>query len=505
MWPRRPQPPKPAPPPEPKLGFFGSGARPHFADRTALAQIVAEQTFQKGVELTASEGIAMDDYSVGPAGQGQGGFIKAGFNSFGNNISEAQLAWYASQSFIGFQTCALLMQHWFIRKACFMPAEDAVRNGWDITVNNGVDVDPAVLDKVRQRDKFYKIKDHAVEFIGMKRGFGIRVALPVVDGLDYTLPYNPDGVKPGSYKGITQIDPYWINPMLDLASNSDPASIGFYEPTWWMIRGQRVHKSHLIIARNGKLPDLLKPTYLYGGVSLPQMLVERVYAAERTANEAPLLALSKRATVIHLDTAAALANQNLFVQKMQQWMAWLNNFSVKVVGTEEKIEQFDTSLSDLDKVIGQQYGFGCAIAEVPITKMMGQAAAGLNATGEGDEANYHELLESLQEHDAVPLMERHYELLIRSEFAGKFDVTVRFTELDAMTTMEQAQVNKIVADTDAVLAQTGAIDGQDIRDRIIKDPSSGYNGLSAQAPLPDDDEDLAEAISKDSAEDAQPA
>ena len=56
---------------------------------------------------------------------------------------------------------------------------------------------------------------------------------------------------------------------------SNPTSPEFYEPTWWRIGGQRVHCSHLIVFRNGQVPDILKPSYMFGGGPVPQRIAER--------------------------------------------------------------------------------------------------------------------------------------------------------------------------------------------------------------------------------------
>src|SRR5690606_24277106 len=62
--------------------------------------------------------------------------VKSSF--YGNEvIPNQQLLWYANQTFIGYQLCAMLAQQWLISKACLMPAEDAVRKGYEITVNDG--------------------------------------------------------------------------------------------------------------------------------------------------------------------------------------------------------------------------------------------------------------------------------------------------------------------------------------------------------------------------------
>ena len=67
--------------------------------------------------------------------------IKANFA--GNTIlPTAQVLWYAQQTFIGYQLCAMLAQHWLISKCCRMPAKDAVRNGYELAVDDGTEVDP---------------------------------------------------------------------------------------------------------------------------------------------------------------------------------------------------------------------------------------------------------------------------------------------------------------------------------------------------------------------------
>jgi phage-related protein (TIGR01555 family) len=406
----------------------------------------------------------------------------------GGYLPLAQLEWYAAQGFIGWQTCAILAQNWLIDKACTMPGRDAVRHGWEITSNDGEDLDPKVFDSMRKLDKRFKLKKKCIEFIKNGRIFGIRHALFIVDGIDYELPFNPDGVKPGSYRGIVQIDPYWVAPELDGNAAANPASGEFYEPTWWRVNGKRIHKTHFVIMRNGdEVTDILKPSYLYGGIPTPQKIFERVYAAERTANEAPMLAMSKRLTSIKTDVTKALANPVEFSQKMEIWASYQNNFGIKVIGEGEELQQFDTTLASLDETIMTQYQLVAAAADVPATKLLGTTPKGFNATGEYEEASYHEYLESIQENELAPLIERHHLLVIRSIIAPKMGVAPFSTEItwkpcDSPTAEEQATLNKTKAETDAILINSGAIDGFDARQRLVNDPDSGYNGMPEVVP-----------------------
>lgn len=423
--------------------------------------------------------------------------IKSSF--YGNDlVPQGVLLWFANQSFIGYQLCAMFAQQWLVSKCCWMPAEDAVRNGYKITVNDGSDVGPDILDDMRKLDVEYRLTENLKQFVGFGRVFGIRVAMFKVESDDpgyYFKPFNPDGITPGSYKGISQIDPYWVTPQLDPESAGDPASIHFYEPTWWNIAGKLVHRTHLIIYRTEEVADILKPSYIYGGIPIPQKIYERVYAAERTANEAPMLALTKRLDVLKCDLTQALAQEISFAERLQRFTALRDNFGVKAIGLEEEMEQFDTTLADLDAVIMTQYQLVAAAANVPATKLLGTTPKGFSATGEYEEANYHEMLESLQNQALTPLIERHHLLLIRSEIIPKhggevFETAVEWEPLDAMTAKEKAEINKMKAETGAVLMGSGAIDGTDERERVIKDPESGYTGL------PDDVEPIEEVLSE---------
>ena len=295
--------------------------------QTALAR-----TFQKGIDsikpvnLDGTPAVGLD-YAMDEAYPDltQAKLV----NSSAGYIPIAQLEWYANQGFIGWQMCGLLSQNWLIDKICGVPAQDSVRKGYDITLNDGTKLDPKVLNAIRLHDKKMNIKGKLKMFIKKGRIFGIRHALFIIEGIDYSLPFNPDGIRPGSYKGITQIDPYWMAPILGAEAAANPASPEFYEPTWWLINGQRVHRSHFVIMRNGdEVVDILKPAYLYGGIPIPQKIYERVYAAERSANEAPLLLLSKRMTTLKTDTTEIFNPNSAFSQQMEQWAQWQNNFAV---------------------------------------------------------------------------------------------------------------------------------------------------------------------------------
>ena len=402
-------------------------------------------------------------------------------------LPDKLLDWYLFQGFIGYQSCAFIAQNWLIDRGCSMKGRDAVRNGFKLIFDDGNDVHPQLVERIENQNIRFKLKKAMAKADKFKNVFGISHNLFVVDSDDpdyYEKPFNPDGIRPGSYRGIVHVDPYWITPLLTSEAVEEPGSMSFYEPTYWVISGRKYHRSHFVILRGPEVSDVLKPSYLYGGLPLTQMAAERAYAAERTANEAPQLALSKRLVIRYIDDLErAIANQGKFEEGMNALVEWRDNFGVQISGTNERIEQQDTSLSDLDVTIMTQYQIVAGIFGVPSTKLMGTSPKGFQSTGEHEIKTYHEELETIQENDLTPIVDKHHICLMRSLIAPKMtggkplDVGIVWNPLDVESDREQAETQEIKARTYKTIQETGAVDGYDIRDAVIADENSDFTGM----------------------------
>lgn len=415
--------------------------------------------------------------------------------SDGGTFSHSLALWYANQGFLGYTMCALVAQHWLIEKACIMPGRDAIRRGYTLKKMGGGEIDPCVLEQIQEYDERYNIKGQMRDYVGFGRMFGIRVALFDVRSTDpkyYEKPFNIDGVTPGSYRGIVQIDPQYCTPHISGTALSNPEKPGFMTPSHWQINGKLYHRSHLMIFIPFPVADVLKPAYQYGGKSVPQRIMERVYAAERTANEAPHLALSKRSTILKTDLEKFMANQDEAEANLANYARLRDSYGVKVIDKEEDdMEQHDTALADFDNLIMTQYQIVAAASHVPATKLLGTQPKGFNSTGEYEESSYHEELESMQEHDLSPFLRRHHQLVMHSHVAPKLGIKPiaighTWRPLDSLTAKEVAEINEINSRTDLNLVNAGSIDQYDSRARLISDERSGYTGIIPAEP-PDEE------------------
>lgn len=437
----------------------------------------------KGKELDAHGNlvaVGMDSGSYYGDGPNQ---MKAFLNNQ-PNLSEGVYLFFARQGFIGHQMAALVAQNWMIQKACVMPARDALRKGWEVRTAAGESIPADAVAKIAIADNSLRTAQTLQEFLTMGRIFGVRIAIPDVEyvGDDPALakrsPFNIDGIKPGSFKGWIQVDPYWCAPQLDNASSGDADSKHFYEPTWWNINGTLYHRTHLCIYRHGVLPDILKPAYMYGGIPVPQLIMERVYNAERTANEVPLLAMTKRTVVYKTDIEKATSDFNKFNERVSVWSRMWNNLGIRVIDREaDDHAQFDTSLAELDAAVMTGYQLVAAAAEVPATKLLQTSPKGFNATGEYDESNYHESLESMQKADLSPFLERHYLLLTRvNGIAVEGGISVEWPAMDAPTELERAQTDQAQAAAAASYIGAGVIDAGEERKRLAREKNGMYAG-----------------------------
>ena len=416
-------------------------------------------------------------------------------NFKGEDIPEDILKFYGSHFFIGWQACALLRQNPYIDKACTIPAQDAISPDYKISyVENtnaeNQDNDDEKLAEMKQiSDKDYNIKEVCYRANVDKKTFGISLVVPVIDGVNYEKPYNIEAVKKGSYKGMTVVEPYWTAPQLDGNAVSNPMNTGFQEPTWWrMPNGTLVHKSWCIKRCNSELPDILKPTYYYGGVPLTQKIYERVYAAEKVANEAPLLALTKRMLIVDANIENLVANECEAQEKIRMAQYYRDNFSMWFKNPDDDVKQIDTSLTDFDSLVMTQYQLVASIADMPATKLLKTQPKGFNATGEYEQKDYIQSLQAIQEQDYIPILKMHYELFTKSFYGKTVELAIVFNPVDMPSEKETAEVAKIWSDVDSNYISAGVMSAEEVRDVRRSQDDSPYSALADEMEGAPDEE-----------------
>lgn len=410
---------------------------------------------------------------------------------------EVIFTYFARQGFIGFNNCAVIAQDWLVNKCVALPCEDAISIDYDINLcdEEVTDEDENTISQLKNisNNQKYHINHTCKLFAINKRKFGQALCYPIIDGADYSIPFNMDVVEPNSYKGMVVIEPIWVTPILDVEATTDPTSPRYYQPTWFRLpSGQLIHHSWFIFNTYGEISDILKPTYFFGGYPLPQLLYEHVYAAHKTAKEAPMLAQSKRLNYMDGNTNALVADSCKLKQTLDL-MSWVrNNWGWVIKNKNQTIGQLDTSLADFDAVTMLGYQIVAAISGVQSARLLETSPKGWQSSGSLEDKNYSKTLESIQKLDYTPILELHFKLLVKSHFGLDKKYTVIFDPIDNPTEKEQAEIREINSRTDATYINAGVVSAEEVRGVLRADEKSGYNALSEEMegePLLDDEDD----------------
>lgn len=409
--------------------------------------------------------------------------------------------------FIGYQACAILKQNWLIDRACTISAVDAMAPGYRLGFADETDdqdipnVEERKINEKRLADieeisrKKYRIPEICIKANIVKKVFGYSLIVPVFrDEVDYSVPFNIDGIKPGSYVGLKVIEPMWILPQFG-SDAANPLSENFYDPEYYALpqgNGRLIHRSWCIKLINSEVPDILKPVYYWGGIPLTQQIYRRVYAAEKTADEAPMLALSKRLLVVSANLDNYYANPDEVEKKMEALTELRNNFGVFIrdIADNGDVQQIDTSLADFEETTILQYQLVSAIAQIPINKLLKIPIKGFQSVGTYETDDYNQSLLAIQKDDFTPIIQLHNSLYSKSELGEEIAFVVHFNEIDTPTEKETAEIREINSRTAANYVAAQILAPEEERDRLRRDEDSGYSTIKPDYDYEDEDADL---------------
>lgn len=421
---------------------------------------------------------------------------------YNNDLPEEMMPFF-TQSFIGFQACALLSQNPYINKVCSIPARDAVAVDYKLHyVNPDADGDDTtdkdkeqeILNALKEKsDKLMNIKNICRDANVFKKMYGQIVLVPTFKNdmrEAMSKPYDPRAIKRNSYTGMNIVQPFWVTYQLSSDGVARPDKNGYYEPEYYVVNGDvKIHKSWVIKLINGVVPDILKPVYYYGGVPLTQQIYERVYCAEKVANEAPKLALTKRLLVVDGNINNLVANPEGAYESLQGVISLRDNMGLMVKNPNDTVSQIDTSLTDFDALIMTQFQLVAAIGEMPATKLMKTQLKGLANTGNYETKDYNQTLVEIQENDFNVILAKHFEYLSLSEHGRDLNVSPVWNPIDAPTEAELADIELKQAQTDAQYIQSGVVDASEVRETLRNNEDSRFHSLSEDMPEPELDLD----------------
>lgn len=413
--------------------------------------------------------------------------------------------------FFGYPILAELSQRSEYRQACEVTAEEMTRKWITIKANGDKDKTDKInqltdaMIKFRLREAFRDAMEYDCVF-GLSAIYPDLMLgdLPVSEDQDELLTrltIDKSKIAKGSLRGFRVLDPTWVAPTdYNTLNPMDPE---FYKPRIWFVMGKRIHTSRLLIICSRPVPDLLKPAYNFGGVSLIQEM--KPYVDNWLKTRQAVTDLVQAFTIWHLSTdMQALIQGGGSGADMDERLALFtlmkNNRGIMATDkTEEDLSNISVPLGSLEKLQAQAQEHMAAVARIPLVKLLGITPQGLNTSSADEIRTFYDSIHGQQEKVFGLPLKRALDILQLNEW-GEIDedIVYEFNQLWELDEAGEAAVRKTDADTDLIYISAGVISPEEVRTKLAGDSGSQYPGLEGPAPEP-------LMLDEDSGEQNQPA
>ena len=501
--------------------LFGPVANHIRRHKPALAMDSATRRGRGGRDI-----IAMDDANQYAISAWQAGGL------LNNVVSEGML-------FLGYPYLSELAQRSEFRLICEIHAEEMTRKwvrfrGTEDKSTQGEklkrnrDDDAAARDRratgakprtdTRNKEietKIKELKDYCDE-IGVKSWFkdafaqdgffGISHLYLDIKGADVNNPRDPENMKSigngrdkitaakfegkkNFLRGLRTIEPIWCYPTVYNAMN--PLVKTWYDPQVWYVMGTEIHKTRLLPMIGKPVPDILRPAYAFGGMSRSQLAQPYIdiwlrirSSVGEIVNAYSVMVLATNLATTTQPGGSGGANGDVLARSALFNLLRDNQGLFVLDKQTEDFKNISVPLSGLDDLQAQSQEHCASIARIPLVKYTGIQPKGLNATSEGELRAFEETIVGEQEHFRPQVTTVHDFAQISLWGARDPDITYDFVELREETPKEQAEIQKLKAETSAILIDSGQIWQQEGRQRLAGDPDSGYDSLDVD-DIPD--------------------
>jgi hypothetical protein len=354
------------------------------------------------------------------------------------------------------------------------------------------------------KDKITKLTKQ-IEEIGLKNViqtaaehdcyYGRAQLLIELRGHNLKLPLVPSEktVAKGSFIGVKPIEAMWTTPAMYNAN--DPAAPDFYKPPKWFMLGREVHATRLRTIVTRPLPDMLKPAFNFAGMSLSQLAEPYVMNWLRTRQSVSDLISNFSITALKTAMSQTLTGGGDgadIIDRAKLFNANRDNQGLMLLDKDtEELVQVNAPLSGLDKLQAQAQEHMCAVSRLPAIILTGLSPTGLNASSEGEIRVFYDWIAAQQEAHWRKPIQFIIDILQYSMFGSVDpDISFSFVPLFQMSAKEEAEIRTADAARDGAYIDRGVVSNEEVREKLARDPKSGYSGLSLDpADIPNLEED----------------
>ena len=286
-------------------------------------------------------------------------------------------------------------------------------------------------------------------------------------------------------EAMRTVEAVWCYPTA--YNSNDPLKDNWYRPDSWYVQAKIVHTTRLITFIGREVPDLLKPTYSFGGLSLSQMVkpyVDNWLETRQSVNDI-ISMFSVFLLATNLQETLQAGGDQLFKRAELFNLVRSNRGLMMIDKDTEDFKNVSVPLSTLDMLQAQSQEHMASVSHIPLVKLLGTQPAGLNASSEGEIQVFYDYVHSFQEKLFRQPLHRLLGLVMISLWGTPDDgIGFEFEKLWGLDEKEAADVEKTKAERDQILIDTGVISPEESRKRVAADPDSDFSSIDVE-DMPD--------------------
>lgn len=356
---------------------------------------------------------------------------------------------------------ALWFTNWVAHKFVSKRSADTVRK-WRTL--NSTDLDADSLDKFEKLERKLKVKETVRQALQWASLFGTGGIL-LASGSPDTPWTDSDRLE-----RIIALDRHSIS--IDGMREDNIFSPYFGEPEYYTIKGmQKVHRSKIILVNAGERPLSYQRDTLWGVSDLDPIYEELKRYNALMTNVGDLVTESKIDIFKMEDFANQVASgEGPRIQELMNTVQEIKSSTNSLlIDKNSEYDQKELTFSGLKDLLVEFRNAVAGAADMPMTVLFGQSAAGF-ATGEEDQKNYYDSINSMQETRLRPVLERLDPILCRMSFGDMpDDWWFEFNPLGEMTKEQESTVLLNKTNALSVLVGHGVVREDQVAEELRKD------------------------------------
>jgi uncharacterized protein len=352
---------------------------------------------------------------------------------------------------------ASFQSDWIARKAISIPAQDATRE-WRAWQAKGQQIEE--LEATEQR---LQVQLKLQMALTKARLYGGCCMLIGVDG-DMSKELDTETIQKDGLKYIHVLAPHQLMVEKLIYDLESPyyGQPEFYElqDTKDRIKTVKIHPSRMVRLIGLDPPDPMENSG-WGDPAM-QVIHDSVSSAGTVMQSIAVLIQEAKLDVIKIPGLTEIFSTTEGTNRMVKRFSEANVAKSVVNGIlldgEEEWQRIGVNFQGMPEVLQMYLQIAAGAADIPVTRFLGQAPAGLNSTGESDLTNYYDRIASDQELRLTPALDKLDKAIIRSSL-GKTDDNIfyNWNSLWQMDDTAKADIAKKKAEVTKIDVDCGLI------------------------------------------------